>query len=339
MRRLRVVGLVLVAGLTACSPISAAPSNGGSQPDTTPEATLTPQPQERETGLTQPATVFEGQCESVFSDAELTAALGEPVFLGGNHFDAMWAGDFLFSQNGGFECTWTGDARVIALLLPEAAVDYDPTARACRLEEHDTGLMTCPLEAVANGIRLSGLVSLGLDQNATEAAGDALVTTFLAKAAQQVPIPVPIPALGSWRMPADCEAIAAGADFSAVPGLGAGTTGFQGGYGKDTTQAENAVAGEWSALNCGLQGADAVVGFIPAGGERWRESSIASRGDATPLTLSGVDAAYAVPYADGKSLIYAFSGPNMLLFEVRYTSNAAGIATALIAALDATAVN
>lgn len=337
MRNARVAALALAAAvsLAGCAtPSSSAPT----MPSVTATETA-PAEQVRETGLTRPAIVFDGDCEQVFNATELATILGEDLSLRGNHFSEMWAGDYLFDQNGGFECTWSGNGRVIALLLPESAVDYEVSDRVCYSQSHDTDLMTCQVEAVANGIRLSGLVSVGTDEAAAAAAADALIASFEQKAAQQSLVPVPLPAAGAWQILVDCAAVAAGADLSAVPGLGAETVGDQGGYGKDVTRAENELKGEWSALNCYLQGSAAMVPFIPAGGERWREQGIAARADATPLELDGVEAAYAVPLESGKTLVYAFTGPNMLLFEVQYTKNAAGIATALFASLDATAVS
>ena len=339
MRSLRLLSLGLGAAiaLTGC----ASPDAGTDGP-VVPSATSTdagPAEQERETGLTRPAMVFGGDCDAVFSDAELASVMGESLTLGNNHFSELWGGDALFNQNGGFECTWGGqESRVIALVLPEAAVEYTPKAYECS-DTHDSYALSCTMESVVNGIRLSGLSTLGQDPAAAVSARDALLAIFAEKAAKQTPVPVPLPAIGSWILPPDCVGIASGADFSAVPGLGAGTTdGGVLGAGKDVTQAEEAIAPGWFPKTCSVQGESVMVEYVPVGGSRWREDEIAARADASPLTLTGVEAAYAVPFDDGRSIVYAFSGPNMLAFTVRYPKNAAGIATTLFASLDATAV-
>lgn len=339
MKSIRFVALAIViaVGVGGCASTTATPSS-------TPTAgTFTSAPevpeQQRETGLVRPALVFDGLCGEVFSDAELASVFGTSLAPIANHFSEMWGGDALFNQNGGFECTWQGgEARVIALLLPEAAVDYTPVTSPCT-DTHDTFYLTCELETVVNGIRLSGLSSFGLEEAAALAARDSLVAIFTEKASAQTPVPVPLPAEGSWQLPPECAAIAGAADFSAVPGLGAGTVNVEFGYGKDTTQAERALRGGWANLDCLLEGDSAQIEYIPIGGGRWREAEIATRSDVTALELEGVEAAYVVPYGDTQSIVYAFSGPNMLMFTVKFTKNAAGIASALITALDATALS
>ena len=322
--------------VTGCA---ATPDPTGPQGAPSPSATAAAE-QQRETGLTPPAMVFGGKCDALFTDAELASVMGEPLALSTNHFAELWGGDATFNQLGAIECTWKSEStRVIALVLPEGAVDYAPQDAPCG-GSHDTDLLSCPMEAVVNGIRLSGLSTLGLDPTAAAAARDALVGIFSTKAAAQSPVPVPLPAIGSWLLPPDCTAAVAGADFSAVPGLGATATAGEGyGYGKDITQAEQALRGNWSTFTCLIMGESVELEFVPIGGARWREQAIAARADASPLSLDGVEAAYAVPYQDGATLVYAFSGPNMLVFPVKFTKNAAGIATALIASLDATAVS
>jgi hypothetical protein len=342
VRRTSVIafGVAVVLALAGCAPtpvdtssvpsLSAAPSLWAS-------AAPTAEAQERETGLTRPALVFDGQCDRLFTDAEIKAVMGSALPLVANHWDEFWSGNELFAQHGGFECTWSSNyARVIALVLPVGAVEYPRSDDACR-ETHDSP-MSCPMESVTNGIRLSGLVALGVDPAAGSVARDALVTVFDEKAAKQTPVPVPLAAPGSWQLSFDCAAIASAADFSAVPGLGASTVDASGfSAGKDSSQAEKTLAPIFSS--CGLQGESAGIAFIPVGGARWRQEQIAARADATPLNLKGVDAAYSVPFSDRFTLVYAFSGPNMLMFQVRYTKNAAGIATALFASLDSTAVS
>jgi hypothetical protein len=339
--RIAVLGLALTVALTGCVAPDSESSEG---PAGTPEATSAAE-QQRETGLTRPALVFDGACDQLFSDAELALIAGDGLSLTPNHFSEVWGGDALFNQNGGFECTWTSEkARVIALVLPEAAVSYAARDESCRSDGLDgPDAYTCDLESVVNGIRLSGLSSIGNDEATATAARDALLAIFSDKASREDPVPVPLPALGSWALPPDCAAVASAADFSAVPGLGADAAAAEFGYGKQTSRAEGVLTEDWFGESCYLTGESASIEFVPIGGARWREASIAARADATALTLDGVESAYSVPYVsqggESLTLVYAFSGPNMLMFTARYTKNAAGIATALFASLDATAVS
>jgi hypothetical protein len=338
MKSIRFVALAVVvtAGIGGCASTTGTPSS-------TPAAgTFTSAPavpgQQRETGLVRPALVFDGDCGALFSASELQSTMGESMELTNNHFRELWAGDAVFNQYGGFECTWRGEhAQVVALVLPEAAVTYSPAEYACG-PTHDAE-MSCYMDSVVNGIRLSGLTGRSQDGALSEAARDALLAIFAEKAALQPPAVIPLPAIGSWPLPSGCTA-ADGADFSTVPGLGAGAVDAgPPGYGKDVTQAEWALGDLGFSPSCMLMGESADIEYAAIGGARWREQAIAARSDATVLDLDGVEAAYAVPYGTDMTLIYAFSGPNMLEFSVRYTKNAAAIATAFFASLDATAVN
>lgn len=340
MRSSRFLALAIVAAVTLAGCASLSPSNSNPPPAPQPSATASAEPeQQRETGLTRPAGVFGGQCDALFSDAELQGAMGESLSLGANHWVELWGGTGLVDQAGGLMCTWDGDeSRVIALALPEAAVDYEPSFNGCS-ETHDSSYLSCWIDAVVNGTRLSAQVTLNEDEATVVAASDALLGVFTDKAAERTPVPIPIPAVGSWALPPDCVAVVDGSDFSAVAGLGAGATGTAGyGYGKDSPQAWREFSKAWMPPTCVILGEGAEVEFVPIGGSRWREEGVAARSDATVLPLDGIEASYAIPYVDGLTLVYAFDGPNMLMFAVRYPKNAAGIATALIASLDSTAV-
>lgn len=343
--RFLVLALVALILLSGCQGVirSESPAPSGVPVDTS-SPPVDPV-QERETGLTRPAGVFGGQCDALFSDAELEAVMGEPLSLKANHFSDLWGTGGVIDQSGGLMCTWLGNAsRVIAVVLPEAAIDEPLAEHACDVgDRHDSFRGLCGLEQVTNGILLSADVSAEVDAETVRTQRDALRLIFIERAAEQPAALVPIPAVGAWVLPPDCESVVAGADLSAIPGLGAGSTGGPGGgYGKEGPPAEFAIAGGWSPPSCTIigEGEGVYVDFVPIGGYRWKEQEVAARSDATPVVLEGIDSAYSVPgYFEGTTFVYAFSGPNMLLFSVRYMTNAAGIATALIASLDATAVS
>jgi hypothetical protein len=166
----------------------------------------------------------------------------------------------------------------------------------------------------------------------------ALVAAFEANATEAMSAPVPLPAAGSWDTSPDCAAVVALADFSAVPGLGAGTTGEDwGGFDGYFPPALSALWSQFSPTGCGLIRSGAEVGFNAIGGLRWRGAQAAADGGATSLTVAGVDEVW-VTENDSRYYINVLDGPNWLIFDVAHVSNAAAIAQQLVAALDATAI-
>ena len=334
---LLVLTAVLVAALAACSP-RAAVDPGVVAP--LGSATLSPTPtQERETGLVRPAAVFGGDCGAVFSEAQLSAALGVAVsFTAGGGFDPGYA----LEQVGGVECNWAGSTSgntyyVTVVVVPAAAVSYTvPTG--CGVDLYDaTG---CVLEDERNGIRLSGAILDGYDSAAASSTAmqSAVIAAFEANASEAMSAPVPLPAAGSWDTSPDCAAVVALADFSAVPGLGAGTTGEEwGGFDGYFPRALTALWSQFSPTGCGLIGSDAEVGFNAIGGLRWRGAQAAADGGATPLDVAGIDEVW-VTETDSRFYINVLDGPNWLNFDIAHVSNAAAIAQQLVAALDATAI-
>lgn len=344
MRSSRILAAPIAAVLLlgGCASLSSSGSSPTPAPITSVSSSAEPV-QERETGLTRPATVLDADCGALFGDAELASVMGTPMTIAPNHFTEFWGGGPAIDQAGGLMCRWEGtNSTVVAIALPEAAIEETLAERECsRGDRHDLYSGVCGLEQITNEFHLSALVSQDADVAIVATQRDALRAIFIDRALAQTPVPVPIPAVGSWVLPPSCEAVVAGADLSGVPGLGAASTGGPGGgYGKDGPPAEFAIVSGWSPPSCTINGESAYVEFVAVGGHRWKEQEVAARADATPLTLDGVDAAYTVPgYFHESTLVYAFSGPNMLLFSVKYLKNAGGIATALIASLDVTAVS
>ena len=341
--RLLVTAAIVAVVLAGCA--TPTPSEPHTPPSPPASAAPSAEPaQQRETGMTRPAGVFGGTCGELFTDAELQSVMGEPLTIRPNHFNDLWGGGGVIDQSGGLMCRWGGDSSVIiAVVLLDGTLDKDLVELECTEGgSHDVFSTVCDLVETSNGILLSAMVSAETPATTVAVQRDALRALFVERSAEQPATLVPIPAVGSWVLPPDCEAVVAGADLSGVPGLGAGATGAEGpGYGKNGPQAEFAIAPTWSPPSCSILGESegVYVYFVPIGGYRWKESEIAGRSDAAPLTLDGVDAAYAVPSPwEDTTIVYAFSGPNMLVFTVKYTKNAAGIATALIASLDSTAV-
>jgi uncharacterized protein YceK len=328
---------LLLTGCQALTPPSSTPSGGAPSP--TPTLSTSPV-QERETGLAKPRQVFGGDCAQLFTAEEVGTALGVPVAAQAD-VDIFDNFGIIDEQNGGLRCAWVADgyaALLDVLVLPADATDYDePSGCGSYLE---SGMPACPLEASAGGIRISGLAGrFDVELTVIESATNALLSMFEERATPANSAPVPLAAAGSWAYPVDCEAIVAASDFSAVPGLGASSTGSAGGGGSDAYYPA-AVIALWRELglpHCVIAGESVYLYFDAFGGGRWMEAEL-SAAPASLLPVEGIDAVYATPLGDGTSRINVFDGPNWLQFTVSFTKNAGAIATRLVTALDATAI-
>jgi hypothetical protein len=309
----------------------------------TPGEVVSPTPtptQVRETGLTPPARPFDGDCANLLTEAEASSLLGESATLypfEGPQLDATVA------LHAGVWCFWVaadrdGSVGLDVVLLPEQAVSYD-IQHGCEPAGEMYGSARCAVEAVANGTRISG--SLWDSTNAVDTTAvtrDAFVDLFTERANAATPAPVPIPAIGAWALPVDCASVVAAGDFSAVPGLGASSTGdHTGGTDVLPPAAEMALWGGLGMPYCEVRGEAANVLFVGSGGGRWLESSVAET--TTPFAIEGYESAYVSPGQDGLTKVDIFDGPNWLHFEIRYTKNAKALADALFAALNTTAAS
>jgi hypothetical protein len=283
----------------------------------------------------RPAQVFGRDCGKLFSEADVAQILGTPVTLTP---PSRWeARTVAVEQHGGIRCHWAGDSAAVWLVaLPESPVTYS-TQDGCGTA-FETQIVLCPLESVAEGIRLSGAVAP--QRGDGQAEQRALIALFTERAVSDVAVPAPISAAGAWVYPLDCPGVVAAADLSAVPGLGADATGdwTLGVEGTYSSPAESQLWGNSSPVCEIWAGTDggAAVDFEAYGGARWEQAGLAA--GATPLPVDGLDAVMATPTSDGRFDIDVFDGPNWLHFTVTFTNNAGPIATALVAALDATAV-
>jgi hypothetical protein len=341
-----------VVALSGCSAqASALPvvePTRSSDPTVAPTPTPTP-PQARETGLEAPQQVFGGECASLFSDEELSAALGAPMSVNtnverdlGHYPDPIQS---TVEQIGGIQCSWSSPTKsgiwLWVFVFPEGAIDYDKKADACvatGFEGND-----CQVESVSAGVRMSGI--LGDSNGVSTAAGlkkstsrhAALVALFDERVGSVPIAPAPIPALGAWNVRPDCKAVVAASDFTAVPGLGAKAkgevTGFVGGYLPGFLRSLHGDGG----TGCFIDGESVDVDFTALGGERWKGKASVEEGKAKPLQVDGLDAVYVRDNPNGTHTIDVLDGPNWLQFDVAFTKNAGPLARALVAGLDTTA--
>ncbi len=331
------VALVALAGC-ALLPVAESPTPGV-VPTLSPTPTPTPT-QERETGLVAPAQVFGGDCEALFTVAELSDILGMTL-TGPRKMSIADDHTPYVEEHGGVFCSWTSttfQGGVVLVGLPEGAVDYAPPV-GCDIQAEGMG-SGCTLESVKNGIRISGAVSRAdNDRAAVEAAQSALLELFAERAERAIVAPVPLPAVGAWAWPSNCDAIVAAADFSAVPGLGGSVQSYSGGTDAYYPPAEIALLGSYGPPICVVRSGDVSIDFTALGGARWAETEVATMPGATTLAVDGIDSVMLSPTNYGKTRVDAFDGPNWVTFSVLHASNAGTLAQALIAALDTTALS
>jgi hypothetical protein len=337
-----VSSVVAVLTLTGCV---------GNLPSSTPTPTASvPGPiptQARETGLTKPAQVFGGDCAALFTNEELAEIFGAPITPRpvAAAFDYR---PFAIEEHGGIRCGWFSadrDLSITVVALPEPSLGY-LSPRGCDEIVGEMQVKICALETVAAGIRLSGMFLPKQDSGTATWLEEqsALLSLFSERAKQAAAVPAPIPALGAWAYPIDCEAVVAAGDFSAVSGVGTaviGTSTF-GQEGLYIPPAEVALWGGFDWPVCEINGATpdgtgVHVDFEAYGGARWMESAIKASTGATPTAVEGLDSVIATPAVDGYTKIDVFDGPNWLTFTVKPGQDAGQIATQLVAALKVTA--
>jgi hypothetical protein len=245
----------------------------------------------------------------------------------------------------GFGCTWspadgTHSFGLSVVLLPAGVVAYDEPS-GCAAEDPERIAPFCAVEATANGTRISGTIyneSATLDE--VEGTRDSLLALFDQRAKAAEPAPVPIPAVGAWAHPVDCAAVVAAGDFSAVPGLGAASTGVDFPFGSHDYAIAAVDAIENGSAEfpwCWIEGENAQVLFVASGGGRWLEDVVGAT--AEPFVIEGYDSAYVSPGADGLTKVDIFDGPNWLHFQIMHVANAKPLADALFAALSTTAAS
>lgn len=303
-------------------------------PAESPMPTSTPAAQERESGRTQPAQVFGGDCAAVIPTQQLNAATGLQL----SRIEAVrglprsFPDAFVLQQVGGLDCGWGtgGFGAVYVTIVPADAV---PTrvAEPCgsgASPQFGTDFV-CELEQVTNGMRMSGIFTVNGGTLATaQSRADAVVALFVASAAAVAPVPLPLPAEGAWSNPAACAALKpALVDRDLLGGAPKPMIGTAGGDDAYITPVNRALSGrdvESAMVQCAvysdtpLSAAQTAAGMIQTlefailGGGAWAQDIVAERPDAAPLTIPGVDRAFLVTDDEHGEWIAVFDGPNYL---------------------------
>lgn len=305
--------------------------------------------QARETGLVAPARVFGGDCAALFSVDDVSKAVGVRVALEDFGTNARGSGsgdEAVIEQLGGIQCAWRADtmpsnyAVAWFVLFPLGALDFETPDAPCGHApwEEDT-VVNCFVDEVRNGIRITGLmVGDGAIATSIEPARAELLALFAERATKAMTAQIPIPAVGAWALPWECQAVVSAADFSSVPGLGSTAHGEGlGGRGGVLPLAFGYLHGEDGVGACSIVGESATVDFVALGGMRWKGAAVTAAADTVTLGIDGLDSVLASKNPDGGYAVEVLDGPNWLEFHVKYTKNAGPIALALVAALDSTA--
>jgi len=343
MRIRRIAPLVLlVAVLAGCTPAPTVPTAAPTTPVVeTPSATPTPQPtQEPETGLVQPAQVFDGDCDNLMAEADVSDALGEKVTLSSD--TAIDVTSVLVWQSGGITCRWRGVDIAKGLTLsaaPSEAVGSLEKPLVCAVGHVDSPALTCGLASTASGIVVTGLAFLGTaDSPAAKKKAAARVVTLTKRVTENstpsMAAPLPIPAEDAWANPGS----AAATDPPSCVDIDAAITSdkFMGGPPRPKPFAGGGGDVYFSPIAADLMGstsseawkcvwqtertrAQVKSGLLSSfssatvGGGAWVLDLVAQETEATEVSVQGADRAYRVPYDGGSVQIWAASGPNLVL--------------------------
>lgn len=314
-----VVAAAIMFVLVGCAPDEPSPV---ADPPASPTATAPAAPQARESGLVAPKQVFGGDCSVVLPGGILGAGSALQSFA-----EPFGPSGHAIPQRGGIACGWQSLSDTLHLIaVPEAAVSSVADSASCAPNTADAEWVTlCHFERATNGTRASGYLGSMLAQPEAQTVLEAALAEFDEAAAAATPVPAPIPAEGSWSNPVDCVGLAAAVDVAAFYNNTPGLERFDAGTGAVPIGVEDDIFDGPYALHCTwgtnvtlttgqyASGMSRGFGADVLGGARWAESSVASRTDATEVTVPGVDKAFLVRGPrDTVTVLHLFSGVNYL---------------------------
>lgn len=315
---MRILGAAIVMMVLAgCALL---PSGG--EPPARVEPVETPTPTSAFVEVAKPAQVFDADCSAIFSDAALSAALGQPLIQPWAEQETpLWLVQpltpegSLVEQAGGLYCAWsepqadpdifTGWVLLVAA-VPATAVSAPEDVECVASDMSASG---CPIDVTANGIRLSGLVTsdmAGADGLARVAAVEALFVESANSAAAPVAQTQPE---GSWHTPADCAAIAASIDWKSLgetEPIQADTLGTD----AYASVVEDDLRGGRRLYTCWLSGEKWGATFSALGGGAWARDAVLAQEGAEVVDVPGFDLVVTTPAQGG--IIDIFDGVNWL---------------------------
>jgi len=340
MRRIVPIAL-LVLVLAGCTPAPSVPTAAPTVPvaeTSTPSPTPVPT-QEPETGLVQPAQVFDGDCSSLLSDADASDLLGSPVALSPDTW--IDTAEALVWQAGGFTCRWRGADSNYGLTLtaaPSTSVADLDEPLDCAVGNVDSPSLTCGVESSANGIVVTGLAFIGTaDSSAAKkkaaAKVGALTERIAENSTESMWSPTPVPAENAWANPGTVatadppSCVELDAAITSDEFLGDGATrrnpGDGGGGDVYITPIARDLMGyttheawvcAWYVERTKAQVKKGLLTSFSAatvGGGAWVLDLVAQEDGVTEVTIAGADRAYRVEDEYGYVKVWASSGPNL----------------------------
>ena len=296
MRALGLLTVLLIAGCTAT-------------PQTQPVETADPTPTATFEVAAAPQQVLDGDCD--FLD-------GWTVIEGDERLSPINA---LVQQYGGVRCSWQLDGRVIlAVLVPESAVNV-PADTACG-GGGDAAAIGCGIDAVVNGIRISGH-ALGDDLALAQADRDTIIAAFTATATDAATVLEPQPDPDAWPAIPDCTSLAGSAALADAAELDVELTGESLAFGLSSdvyvAPTERALQAEHGA--CSIYGIDGDEKFgiemRVLGGGRWMETAVRAAKGAQVVDVDGLELVVTVPSATYGETVNVFDGVNWLQVQQR----------------------
>ncbi|MFE6257266.1 hypothetical protein [Agromyces sp. NPDC057865] len=301
----------LVTLLSGCVSVATAET----EPPTPSIVAETPEPTAEPDPLAPPALVFDGNCSTVLTDAEVSAASGGPVV---SRADGPVDGvTIAVQQLGGIRCAWDDDAglpQVWITVIPHAAV-----ADAAAASGADEGSAPtcygddvqgrCSFGRTVGEYWIAGVLYTAVDSGADAVEGiDALVDAFDARSDRPAPAPVTRP--GAWPADQDCAFLDAAAALG-QPDLEA----------TDGHHPAEAGPGVYAALratgyrSCGWWSASSSFGLglttIPGAGWAVRTAAAESGAIATPV--DGAGESVAVATSEESWALLATDGVNLVI--------------------------
>jgi hypothetical protein len=302
-----IITSLAIASIAGCaaSPVAGAKPTASPAPSASsaPAASPTPAP------VTAPERVFDGSCAAVPA-ADLSVDFGVTV----TPLEAEWDRDpeyIAVAHAGGIRCVWGDSPAADSVWLSVVVLPTSVLGEPDQFEPECTEGYGCVFSADLEGFSLFGvLVNHTATVDATTAAYEAVSARFSAAVSAEEQ-PAPYAADGAWPKGVACETLdqqglvgaaigAAGAaaypwggDAEPNPGV------YRAGEGAGVTQCGWNDAGEQSVK----------LSVLPGGA--WAEEDVAAAAGATPVTVEGASAAYAVG-----DRLHVFSGSNWLVMTI-----------------------
>jgi len=280
---------------------------------------------------TPPVIAFGGDCNNLFSDAQIAEYMGVPVAKHiENRSDAgnSWLDSAVVRHNGGLLCSWNDDSGEID---PGSHPYVRMVAMGASAYPEATSYLDCPDEINgcdfmqgAGGYLIAGSIALNESEYSTmklsevaQTIVDGIARDFPAAAgAAGTPSAPWTQRTGDWSSEVDCTALFK--KSGAWDDLGIPAMKFYDGQsdGRQSWIEDSLTEGHGLSM-CGAGDYGSIVGAQILSGGAWLEDEVSKIKGAKDVTIAGADRAieWSISTSEGKfSSLYVFSGSNVLNF-------------------------